>query len=46
MNLDKIIEHRKHLHQHPEVSGNEIETSKYIKKVFGGPVSPREAPHG
>jgi len=34
MNLDKIIEHRKYLHQNPEVSGNEKETSKYIKKVL------------
>lgn len=34
MNLDQFIEYRKYLHQHPEVSGNEIETSKYIKKIL------------
>ncbi len=34
MNLDQFIEYRKYLHQHPEVSGNEIETSKHINKIL------------
>jgi amidohydrolase len=34
MNLSEITEIRKYLHQHPELSGKEIETSKYIKKTL------------
>lgn len=30
LNLDELIEIRRHLHQYPEISFNEVETSKYI----------------
>lgn len=33
-NLDKIIEIRRHLHAHPELSFKEIHTAEYIEKVL------------
>lgn len=33
-NLSKIVEIRRHLHQHPELSFEEVKTSKYISKVL------------
>ena len=32
MNIQPFIKHRKYLHQHPEVSNHEKDTSKYIQK--------------
>lgn len=34
MNFEKIIQHRKHLHKNPELSGKEINTSNYIKQLL------------
>lgn len=33
-NLDKIIEIRRHLHAHPELSFKEVHTAEYIEKVL------------
>lgn len=32
--LSQIIEYRRHIHQYPELSFNELETAKYINKVL------------
>ncbi len=32
--MKDIIKHRKHIHQHPELSGSEYETAEYISKVM------------
>jgi amidohydrolase len=34
MKLEKLIEHRRHLHHYPELSGKEIMTSLYIEKYM------------
>lgn len=34
MHIDELIRHRKHIHQHPELSGKEQQTSAYIRSFF------------
>ncbi len=43
--LDEVIDNRRHLHRHPEVSFDEHETSRFVRERLGGlGLSVRECP--
>ena len=33
--LEQVVAWRRHIHSHPELSGEEQETSLYIQKILG-----------